>query len=186
MEHMKKHMLINNAFQGKEKLMAMINRDNNPELIQAIQLTAIKIGEKGFRKDKSQEKSLETDSSLPYELRTDATDAYDTNIIGCITMPYDDNSFRFAWVLFSACNVATLQKKLTFFLQNPKKPYICSGKILERHEKQPHHSGIFYARTSCNIKVIIGFEGLGSSNARRFALITLTPLSEPFCLTSKY
>ncbi len=96
MEHMKKHMLINNAFQGKEKLMAMINRDNNPELIQAIQLTAIKIGEKGFRKDKSQEKSLETDSSLPYELRTDATDAYDTNIIGCITMPYDDNSFRFA------------------------------------------------------------------------------------------
>lgn len=96
MEHMKKHMLINNAFQGKEKLMAMINRDNNPELIQAIQLTAIKMSEKGFRKDKSQEKSLETDASLPYELRTDATDAYDTNIIGCITMPYDDSNYRFA------------------------------------------------------------------------------------------
>lgn len=96
MEHMRKHMLINNAFQGKERLTAVINRDNNPELIQAIQLTSVKIGEKGFRKDKSQEKSLETDSSLPYELRTDATDAYDTNLLGCLTMPYDDGSFRWA------------------------------------------------------------------------------------------
>lgn len=96
MEHMKKHMIINNAFQGKEKLMAVINRDNNPELIQAIQLTQIKISEKGFRKDKSQEKSLETDSSLPYEYRTDATDAYDTNIIGCITLPYNDDNYRYA------------------------------------------------------------------------------------------
>ena len=96
MEHETKHQIINNAFQGKEKLFAMINRDNNPELIQAIQLTQIRIAEKGFKKDKSKEKSLETDSSLPYELRTDATDAYDTNILGCITRPYDDDNYRWA------------------------------------------------------------------------------------------
>ena len=96
MEHETKHQIINNAFQGKEKLYAMINRDNNPELIQAIQLTQIRIAEKGFKKDKSKEKSLETDSSLPYELRTDATDAYDTNILGCITRPYDDDNYRWA------------------------------------------------------------------------------------------
>lgn len=96
MEHMKKHLIINNAFQGKERLMALINRDNNPELIQAIQLTSVRMGDKGFRKDKSQEKSLETDSSLPYELRTDATDAFDTNILGCLTRPYENDNYRLA------------------------------------------------------------------------------------------
>lgn len=96
MSHDKKHLIINNAFQGQENLMAVLNYDNNPELIQAIQLAEIKIGEKGFRKDKSQEKSLETDTSLPYELRTDATDAYDTNLLGCLTMPYNGSSYRWA------------------------------------------------------------------------------------------
>ena len=90
--HDLKHLIINNAFQGQERLMAVINRDNNTELIQAIQLASVRKGEKGFRKDKSQEKSNETDSSLPYELRTDATDAYDTNLLGCLTRPYDDGS----------------------------------------------------------------------------------------------
>ena len=92
MRHDLKHLIINNAFQGQERLMAVINRDNNTELIQAIQLASVRKGEKGFRKDKSQEKSNETDSSLPYELRTDATDAYDTNLLGCLTRPYDDGS----------------------------------------------------------------------------------------------
>lgn len=96
MRHDSKHMIINNSFQGNEKLIAVINRDNNPELIQAIQLASIRIGDKGFRKDKSAEKSLETDSSLPYELRTDATDAYDTNLLGCLTQPYDSGSYRWA------------------------------------------------------------------------------------------
>lgn len=96
MSHDRKHLIINNAFQGQERLLAVINRDNNQELIQAIQLASVKIGEKGFRKDKSAEKSLETDTSLPYELRTDATDAYDTNLLGCLTMPYDDNIYRWA------------------------------------------------------------------------------------------
>lgn len=96
MDHDRKHLIINNAFQGQEGLLAMINRDNNPELIQALQLAETRIGDKGFRKDKSKEKSLETDSSLPYELRTDATDAYDTNLLGCLTRPYDGGSYRWA------------------------------------------------------------------------------------------
>ena len=79
-----------------EKLLAVLNNDNNTELIQAIQLAEVKIGEQGFRKDKSQEKSLETDTSLPYELRTDATDAYDTNLLGCLTMPYDGDGYHWA------------------------------------------------------------------------------------------
>ena len=96
MDHDKKHLIINNAFQGQEGLLALISRDNNPELIQALQLAETRIGDKGFRKDKSKEKSLETDSSLPYELRTDATDAYDTNLLGCLMRPYDGGSYRWA------------------------------------------------------------------------------------------
>ena len=30
---------------------------------------------------------------LPLELRTDGTDAWDSNFLGCLTMPYDDDSF---------------------------------------------------------------------------------------------
>lgn len=96
MEHPRKHLIINNAFQGNENLLAMINRDNNPELIQAIQLAETRITENGFKKDKSKEKSDETDASLPYELRTDATDAYDTNLLGCLTKPYDDDNYRWS------------------------------------------------------------------------------------------
>lgn len=89
MSHMNKHRIIDEAFKGKEKLFPMLNQDNNVELIQAIMLTEIKIGEKGFKKDKSKEKTGESDSNLPFELRTDGTDAWDTNFLGCNNMPYD-------------------------------------------------------------------------------------------------
>ena len=52
--------------------------------------------EKGIRKDKSGEKTIESDTNLPLELRTDGTDAWDTNIIGCLTQPYDDG-FIYGW-----------------------------------------------------------------------------------------
>ena len=96
MAHDRKHLIINNALAGQEKLFPMFNADNNVELIQAIPLTGIRIGEKGFKKDKTQEKDLESESNLPYELRTDITDAWDTNFLGCLTMPYDDDSFIYA------------------------------------------------------------------------------------------
>lgn len=96
MSHDRKHRIINEAFSGKESLMPMFNADNNVELIQAISLAELVIGEKGVRKDKSGEKTIETDTNLPLEFRTDATDAWDTNFLGCLTMPYDDGSFMMA------------------------------------------------------------------------------------------
>ncbi len=93
MSHDKKHRIINEAFEGREHLVPMLNADNNEELTQAMMLAELQIGSKGVRKNKSGEKSLETDTSLPLELRTDGTDAWDTNFLGCLTMPYDDDGF---------------------------------------------------------------------------------------------
>ena len=90
MSHDKKHRIINVAFEGREYLMPLFNADNNEELIQAMMLAEVKIGNKGVRKDKSGEKTIESDTNLPLELRTDGTDAWDTNLLGCLTMPYDD------------------------------------------------------------------------------------------------
>lgn len=96
MNHDKKHLIINNALQGSERLIPMLNKDNNEALIQAIPLTGVTINSNGFRKDKSGEKSDETPATLPYELRTDGTDAMDTLILGCILKPYDDGRFIYA------------------------------------------------------------------------------------------
>lgn len=91
MAHDKKHKIINEGFEGREKLLPMFNADNNEDLIQAILLAELQIGSKGIRKDKSGEKTLESDTTLPLEHRTDGTDAWDTNFLGCLTMPYDDD-----------------------------------------------------------------------------------------------
>lgn len=91
MAHDTKHRIINEAFEGKQKLFPVFNAENNEDLIQAIQYAEVQIGNKGVRKDKSGEKSLETDESLPLEHRTDGPDAWDTNFLGCNSMPYDDN-----------------------------------------------------------------------------------------------
>lgn len=93
MGHDRKHRIINEAFEGREHLLPVMNEDNNEELIQAIMLAELQIGSKGVRKNKSGEKSLETETSLPLEHRTDATDAWDTNFLGCLTLPYDDDGF---------------------------------------------------------------------------------------------
>lgn len=96
MSHDRKHRIINAAFGGNETLLPVLNADNNEELIQAMQLAEVRIGEKGIRKDKSGEKTIESDTNLPLELRTDATDAWDTNFLGCLTLPYDEMGFKWA------------------------------------------------------------------------------------------
>ena len=96
MRHDKKHLIINNALQGSENLFPMLNKDNNVDLIQAIPLTGVVINSLGFRKDKSGEKTPESPATLPYELRTDGTDALDTLILGCILRPYDDARYIYA------------------------------------------------------------------------------------------
>lgn len=91
--HDTKHKIINEAFEGRKDLLPMFNLDNNEELIQAMMLAEAVIGSKGIRKDKSGEKTIESDTNLPLELRTDGTDAWDTNFLGCLRMPYDDDGF---------------------------------------------------------------------------------------------
>lgn len=94
--HDTKFRTINDAFKGNGKLFPMFNKDNNVELLQAIPLTQIKLGENGFKKDKSGEKTPESESNLPLELRTDITDAWDDNFLGCTMLPYDDGNYVYA------------------------------------------------------------------------------------------
>lgn len=82
MRHDEKYHLINQGFQGKNRLTPYFNRQNNDDLILAIQSAGVSRGAKGFRKDKSGEKLAETEDDR-LELRTDGTDAFDTLYIGC-------------------------------------------------------------------------------------------------------
>ena len=82
MRHDEKYHLINSGFAGKNRLTPYFNRQNNDDLILAIQSAGVSRGAKGFRKDKSGEKLAETEDDR-LELRTDGTDAFDTLYIGC-------------------------------------------------------------------------------------------------------
>ncbi len=86
MPHDEKYLLINNAFIRRQKLIPFFNRQNNNDLILAIQSAGVSRGRNGFQKDKSGEKLAETEENL-LELRTDGTDAFDTLYIGCEKFP---------------------------------------------------------------------------------------------------
>ena len=77
MRHDEKYLLINQAFQGKQRLMPFFNRQNNDDLILAIQAAGVTRGRNGFHKDKGGEKLAESEEDL-LEHRTDCTDAFDT------------------------------------------------------------------------------------------------------------
>ena len=96
MAHDKKHLLINDSFNGQGTLYPLFNADNNVDLLRAIPLAGTKVGSKGWGKDKSDEKKPETDENLPYEHRTDGTDAWDTNFLGCSLMPYDTGDYIYS------------------------------------------------------------------------------------------
>ncbi len=89
MRHDEKYLLINQGFAGKQRLMPFFNRQNNDDLILAIQSAGVSRGRLGFRKDKAGEKLAETEEDL-LEHRTDGTDAFDTLYIGCEKFPYND------------------------------------------------------------------------------------------------
>ena len=89
MRHDEKYLLINQGFAGKQRLMPMFNRQNNDDLILAIQTAGVVRGRNGFRKDKGGEKLAENEENL-LEHRTDGTDAFDTLYIGCEKFPYRD------------------------------------------------------------------------------------------------
>ena len=86
MRHDEKYLLINQGFAGKQRFMPFFNRQNNDDLILAIQSAGVSRGRNGFRKDKGGEKLEESEESL-LEHRTDGTDAFDTLYIGCEKFP---------------------------------------------------------------------------------------------------
>ena len=89
MRHDEKYLLINQAFAGKQRLMPFFNRQNNDDLILAIQAAGVTRGRNGFHKNKAGEKMAETEEDL-LEHRTDGTDAFDTLYIGCEKFPQSD------------------------------------------------------------------------------------------------
>lgn len=90
----KKHQTINDAFNGEPGLLfPMFNRHNNQFLIPAIELAGVKIGTRGFEKNKAGEKLGETEDD-PLELRTDGTDAFDDLYRGLQFFPQDNSSFN--------------------------------------------------------------------------------------------
>ena len=91
MRHDEKYLLINQAFLGKQRLMPFFNRQNNDDLILAVQAAGVTRGRNGFRKDKGGEKLAETEEDR-LEHRTDGTDAFDTLYIGCEKFPQSDTS----------------------------------------------------------------------------------------------
>ena len=90
MRHDEKYLLINQGFAGKQRLMPFFNRQNNDDLILAIQAAGVSRGRNGFRKDKGGEKLAESEEDL-LEHRTDGTDAFDTLYIGCEKFPYRES-----------------------------------------------------------------------------------------------
>ncbi len=91
MKHAEKYLLINQGFAGKQRLMPMFNRQNNDDLILAVQTAGVERGRLGFRKNKSGEKLAENEENL-LEHRTDGTDAFDTLYIGCEKFPQSNSS----------------------------------------------------------------------------------------------
>ena len=86
MRHDEKYLLINQGFAGKNRLTPYFNRQNNDDLILAVQTAGVERGRNGFRKNKSGEKLEENEENL-LEHRTDGTDAFDTLYIGCEKKP---------------------------------------------------------------------------------------------------
>ena len=73
----------------KQRLMPYFIRQNNDDLILAIQSAGVERGRNGFRKNKSMEKQPESEEDL-LEHRTDGTDAFDTLYFGCEKFPQHD------------------------------------------------------------------------------------------------
>lgn len=66
--------------------MPFFDRQNNDDLILAIQTAGVARDRNGFRKDKGGEKTEETEENL-LKHRTDGTDAFDTRYIGSGKFP---------------------------------------------------------------------------------------------------
>ena len=91
--HSVKHMMIDKALKGDPNyLFPEFNQDNCEYLILALEQTGIKVGAKGFEKDKSAEKEPDSPDN-PDELKTHITDAWDTLFVGCNNHPTSLSGF---------------------------------------------------------------------------------------------
>ena len=86
MRHNEKYLLINYGFTDHNNLTPYFNRQNNDDLILALEAAGVERGRLGFRKNKAGEKLAESEEDL-LEHRTDGTDAFDTLYIGCERFP---------------------------------------------------------------------------------------------------
>lgn len=93
MQHNLKHLYIDQALKGQKYLYPTFNKENNEQLIFALEHAGVRTGRNGFEKDKSGEKLQETNED-PLELRTDATDAFDTLFIGYNFFKNEINQFN--------------------------------------------------------------------------------------------
>lgn len=73
------------------KRTVTFSRQNNDDLILAIQAAGVTRGLNGFHKDKGGEKLAESEEDL-IEHRTDGSEAFDTLYIGCEKFPQADTS----------------------------------------------------------------------------------------------
>lgn len=91
--HQEKYIFINKSLKGVgDALIPMINKEHNEALILALEIAGVKTGYRGFEKDKSGEKLAESDDNL-LEFRTDATDAFDTLLIGMNKFPFTSTDY---------------------------------------------------------------------------------------------
>ena len=88
-KHREKYLIFDQAMKGQKYLMPMINEPNNEALKLALEHCGVKVGPKGFEKDKSGEKLAETEEDL-LEHRTDGTDGVDTLLLGMFFYPHNN------------------------------------------------------------------------------------------------
>lgn len=86
MKHNLKHQYIDDALTGRKYLFPRFNKNNNKDLLPALEMAGVRSGRNGFEKDKSGEKLAETEDD-PLEYRTDGTDAWDTLFVGLNFFP---------------------------------------------------------------------------------------------------
>lgn len=82
MNHIAKQLLLNRMLQGRAKYKALINKDNNENLLVSIKCAGVYNG----KKDKRGEKLAETEEDK-LEGRTDGSDAWDVMLIGVEKFP---------------------------------------------------------------------------------------------------
>ena len=102
---------------GERRLMPFFNRQNNDDLILAIQVAGVTRGRNGFRKDKGGEKLTESEEDL-LEHRTDGTDAFDTLFIGCEKFPQSEIlniSFDINGIVWNHTRTAYTDKQTKYY-----------------------------------------------------------------------